>query len=129
MLKRGAHGRRPARTGRAARKLREIWRFTHEKCEKPSHPSFSQNGAKGARVSSEWAEFEPFYAWARASGYRVGLRLALCGDRAPYGSRNCRWVTAEERVRSRQPRQPRTATRKNPKPIDWSEAKRLYLVE
>lgn len=126
---RGAAGRPRARNDRASRKLRDLWRLTHEKCENPRHPSFPLYGARGVTVAEVWTSYEQFREWALASGYKVGLRLARLSDRKPFGPGNCRWVSAEERVHSRLPRRRISAARRDPSPIDWDEAKRLYLKE
>ena len=50
LLARGATGRRSARNDLASRKLRALWRFTHDKCEVPRHPSYPLYGARGVQV-------------------------------------------------------------------------------
>ncbi len=129
LTKRGAKGRQAARRGIAGLKLRELWRYTHEKCERPDHPSYSRNGGEGVSVSADWDTFEAFYEWARDSGYRVGLRLARKSDFGPYAPWNCHWITPEECHRTR--RMPKGRSRRGQKlvPIDWDQAKRLYLDE
>jgi hypothetical protein len=129
LRKRGARGRRPIARGEKARTLRSLWRFLHEKCENPRNHSYALYGARGARVAEEWRSFEPFYRWALASGYRRGLRLARWDGNRPYGSKNCVWVTAKERLQLRQPPRRRKRERKKPEPIDWKEATRLFVDE
>lgn len=123
--KRGAHGRKRAISSEAARKLREVWRVTREKCERVTHHLYASFGGRGARVSKEWSEFEPFYRWARASGYRPGLRLVRIRPAGEFGPRNCRWVSALDHARMRaRPTGPRRR-HKTPVQIDWAEAIRL----
>ena len=129
LRKHGARPRRPAARGERARKLRYLWRFLHEKCENPRNHSFGLYGARGARVAAEWKQFEPFYRWALAAGYRDGLRLARWDGNRPYGSENCVWVTAKERLQLRKPPRRRKRDRKKPEPIDWKEATRLFVDE
>jgi len=128
LARRGAKRRRVLR-GTRVKKLRELWRFLHEKCSNPANHSFRLYGAKGARVAEAWKTFEPFYDWALGENYRVGLRLARRDETRPFGPENCAWVTVRERLRLRMPpREPKSA-RKKARPIDWSVATRLRVEE
>jgi predicted DNA-binding protein (UPF0251 family) len=129
LRKRGARRSSFRPHGRLAIKLLGVWRQMHEKCEKPGHPSYSRFGGRGVRVCGAWGKFAPFYAWARGSGYRRGLVLAIVDERAAFGPFNCRWVTMAERLRAREPFERRKAKRKRPTAIDWREATRLFLEE
>ncbi len=76
--------------------LHAIWRAMHEHCSDPNHAAYGYYGAKGVRVCEEWTEFEPFYAWARESGYRRGLCLSRMDRDVEYSPTNCTWITRAE---------------------------------
>ncbi len=125
----GAHGRPRARKSKAARALRELFDYTHAKCEQPNHVGYARNGAEGARVDKEWDEFEPFYQWAMGTGYRPGKRLALRVEFGPYASWNCTWITTKEVVATRKRPRGRTRLGQTQRLIDYERAKQLFLEE
>ncbi|MBK7644385.1 MAG: helix-turn-helix domain-containing protein [Planctomycetes bacterium] len=127
--KRGASRPPPEPRGKHAIELHAVWRNTHRKCEKPRHASYARFGAQGVRVCEAWKKFGPFYAWARKSGYRKGLRLARVDESAAFGPFNCRWATMAETLRARRPFRRKTKSAKPRVQIDWPEAERLLLEE
>ena len=53
-------------------KLYNTWRGMRERCENPSHKSYSDYGGRGISVCAEWQDFTAFQKWALASGYKRG---------------------------------------------------------
>jgi hypothetical protein len=58
-------------------------------------------GGRPVRLAAEWRDVEAFLAWARATGARKGLWLALKPGRRVHSPANCEWVPREEATRRR----------------------------
>ena len=74
------------------------------RCTNPNNKDFSDYGARGISVCSEWQNFSPFQAWALANGYAEGLTLDRMNNDGSYEPANCRWVTRKEQAQNRRPR-------------------------
>jgi len=100
---RGAHPRRKHQrmVRPQGRRLYGLWRFLRGRCEDPSHRDYAAYGGRGIRFARAWRDFDAFYDWAIASGYRAGLRLKRHRTSRGYTPGNCRWVTATELFRGR----------------------------
>ena len=74
--------------------LRKIWGGMKKRCYDKSSKDYKNYGAKGVRICDEWLnDFESFYHWALAHGYKRGLTIdRICNSRG-YSPGNCRWVT------------------------------------
>lgn len=83
------------------RKLKQTWRGMLHRCHKPS-PSQYKDGTvyyylKGISVCDEWrSDFEAFYSWALANGYKPGLTIDRIDPDGDYSPQNCRWLTKKE---------------------------------
>ena len=80
------------------RKLHRVFRGMHERCEYPKHKRYAYYGGRGIAVSDEWGEFEPFYEWALAKGYKPGLTLDRENNDLGYSPGNCRWITRKAQM-------------------------------
>jgi hypothetical protein len=76
------------------------WRSMLDRCEKPSHKSFSGYGGRGVSVCSEWHEFAAFL---RDMGLRpaAGYSLDRINANGNYAPDNCRWATARTQAANR----------------------------
>jgi len=66
----------------------------------PRAPAGSVRGASGGgdpslRLASAWLDFDVFYEWAMAHGYKPGLLLLRVKRERGYVPANCRWVDRE----------------------------------
>lgn len=56
---------------------------------------------RGITVCEEWMDFEVFYAWSVANGYREGLQIDRKDNHKGYCPENCRWATPKENANNR----------------------------
>lgn len=82
-------------------RLREIWRGMHKRCENPRCHDYPKYGAKGITVCREWDEFEPFFHWAKAHGYRSDYTLERVAVTRGYSPGNCRWISRKAQAYNR----------------------------
>lgn len=76
--------------------LRKIWGGMRKRCYDKTSKDYRNYGAKGIRICDEWQDFEVFYEWALAHGYRQGLSIdRICNSRG-YSPGNCRWIPKAE---------------------------------
>ena len=85
-------------------KLYGVWRSMRNRCTNPNNKDFSDYGARGISVRSEWQNFSTFHAWALANGYAEGLTLDRTNNDEGYEPANCRWVTRKEQAQNRRRR-------------------------
>ena len=83
------------------KRLRDLWRGMHLRCEDEAHPSYARYGGRGISVCPSWTDFFDFKTWATASGYAPGLSLDRIDNDGNYSPENCRWVTCQEQNRNR----------------------------
>lgn len=51
-------------------------------------------------VCDEWLDFEPFYEWAMANGYKDSLEIDRINNSGNYEPDNCRWTTRSQQMRN-----------------------------
>lgn len=75
-------------------RLYSIWQGMNARCYRKTNISYKHYGGKGIIVCDEWRDdFQAFYDWAMANGYRDGLTLDRIEGTKGYCPDNCRWVT------------------------------------
>lgn len=68
------------------------WRQMLNRCQCPSHKSFSDYGGRGISVCAEWQVFETYKDWAISHGYSDNLTIDRKDVNGNYEPSNCRFV-------------------------------------
>ena len=102
-------------------KLYNTWRGMRERCENPSHKSYSDYGGRGISVCAEWQDFTAFQKWALASGYKDGLSLDRIDSNGNYEPSNCRWADKKQQSRNRRSNHLITYKGQTKTAIEWAE--------
>ena len=87
--------------GLSGHPLHRIWRKIIERCYNPNCKSFPNYGGKGVVMSDEWRDnFQSFYDWAIANGWRKGLEIDkdIKGNGLLYSAETCSIVTRKENI-------------------------------
>lgn len=93
---------RGLRTGHPLdKRLYEIWRKMHYRCESEKHSHYKHYGGRGIRVCEEWNSFVYFAKWAIENGYNENLTLDRIDVDANYEPNNCQWATRKEQANNR----------------------------
>ena len=90
------HGDARGSSNGAKTKLYMVWKGMRSRCRDKGNTSYRFYGAKGVKVSEEWATFAAFKEWALASGYSQGLSIDRLDPSGDYAPSNCEWVTKSE---------------------------------
>ena len=78
-----------------------VWQCMKDRCLNPNSQEAKHYIDRGIKVCDEWLDFENFYEWAMANGYKEGLSLDRIDNDGNYEPSNCRWATAKQQCRNR----------------------------
>ena len=73
-----------------------------ERCYNANSDRYKDYGGKGTTVFDEWKNnFQSFYDWAMANGYKDSLTIDRIDTNGNYEPANSRWITNKEQQNNR----------------------------
>ena len=83
-------------------RLYRIWQAMKNRCFNSKCPYYKHYGGRGIAVCEEWKNnFEMFYEWAMANGYKEDLTIDRINNDGGYEPNNCRWATRKQQQLNR----------------------------
>ena len=123
--------RREIRTshGKSGTRLYRIWAGMKARCAYPKNISYPRYGGRGITVCDEWLHnFQAFYDWAMANGYRDDLSIDRIDADGNYCPENCRWATPKEQNRNTRSNRYITINGETECLAEWCEKYKIPMV-
>lgn len=94
-------GKKSITHGMSGTRLHTIWKNLRQRCENKNHKQYSDYGGRGITVCAEWGDFETFYNWAMANGYKDTLSIDRKDNNKGYSPDNCHWTDKYTQARNK----------------------------
>ena len=108
--------------GKSNTKLFAVWNAMKQRCYNPNNRSYKNYGGRGITVCQEWKEdFQTFYDWAIANGYKKGLEIDRIDVNGNYEPDNCRWTNSKKNNNNRRNNVKIKIGREEHTVAEWSE--------
>lgn len=82
-------------------RIYQIWFDMKRRCYQPQNKRFHRYGGRGIKVCDEWFDFQNFFDWALANGYKDVLTLDRKNADGDYCPDNCRWADVYTQANNR----------------------------
>ena len=90
------------RHGKRGSRLYIIWSSMKTRCYNGKSRAYKWYGGRGIKICDEWLnDFQAFYDWAMANGYKDDLTIDRIDVNGNYEPSNCRWITISEQQKNK----------------------------
>lgn len=107
--------------GQSNTKLYYVWKQMINRCENPKNQSYQIYGGRGIKVCVEWYDFNLFYQWSIANGYKEGLTIERRDTNGNYCPENCCWISKAAQSKNRRSNIPITYNGETKILSDWAD--------
>lgn len=115
----GNHNRKHGLTGT---KLYVLWQCMKQRCTNPLSKDYKDYGGRGVAVCDEWLnDFQAFYNWSYANGFKEGLSIDRINVNGNYEPNNCRWVDTKEQANNKRNNHILTYNEETHTVAEWSK--------
>lgn len=98
-----------------------IWFDMKRRCNQPQNKRFNRYGGRGIKVCDEWLNFQSFFDWSLANGYKDDLTIDRVNKDGDYGPDNCRWADLITQANNRSNNHYITYQGKTQTMMEWSK--------
>lgn len=87
--------------GQSRTRLYTIWCDMKQRCLNKNREVFKHYGERKISICDEWKNnFNSFYDWAMANGYKNGLSIERIDINDGYSPKNCKWIPKSEQSKN-----------------------------
>lgn len=87
--------------GMSKTRIYHTWVHMKQRVTNENNKKYGIYGGRGIKLCSEWKDFQGFYEWAMANGYRENLSIERIDVNGDYCPQNCTWIPLEKQAKNR----------------------------